>query len=76
MEFGIKRKNDIYRVEAVKLVERLRDIPEFVPIIEEGDEEAIFDGPEEVKFLKVDIIALPATYIVDIIKYTITANSK
>lgn len=54
----INRADDKLRVEAVKFVERLRELGSenvYEAIIEEGSEEAVMNGEEEVKFLKKDI---------------------
>jgi hypothetical protein len=51
----VNRKDDIYRQQALKFIECLRVLPEYEPLIEEGSEEAILNGDEEVKFIKKDL---------------------
>jgi hypothetical protein len=41
LDFGIHRKDDRFRQEALKFIECLRNLPEYVSLIEEGTEEAI-----------------------------------
>ena len=41
LNYGINRKDDKYRQEALKFIECLRSLPEYEPLIEEGSEEAI-----------------------------------
>jgi hypothetical protein len=55
LDYGINRKEDRLRTEAMKFIECLRNLPEYEPLIEEGTVEAIPNGDEEVKFLKKDI---------------------
>lgn len=47
----------------MKFIERLKELPEYEPIIEEGVEEAIKNGDEEVKFLKKDMVDCTLPYI-------------
>lgn len=49
------RKDEKLRVESLKFIECLRVIPEYEPLIEEGIEEAMINGDEEVKFIKKDL---------------------
>jgi hypothetical protein len=76
MDYVIKRKDDVYRQHAIKLVEQLKSLPEYLPLIEQGDEESLPDGPEEVKLMKKDIKDAPYPFIVDLIKFSITNNLK
>ena len=55
LDYGINRKEDMLRTEAMKFIECLRNLPEYEPLIEEGTVEAFPNGDEEVKFLKKDI---------------------
>lgn len=72
----IKRKDDYIRIEAMKLVDRLKELPEYEPIIEEGVEEAIKIGDEEIKFLKKDTKECNQEYHLNLIKFTIMGNIK
>ena len=70
-------------MEALKFVERLRELGSgnvYEAIIEEGCEEAVMNGEEEVKFLKKDIKQCTEKehikYMQDIIKFTITGNQQ
>jgi hypothetical protein len=82
LDYGIQRKDDRLRQEALKFIECLRHLPEYEPLVEEGTEEAIMNGDEEVKFIKKDLLVAkrqlvgPAARIVDLIAYTITGNIK
>lgn len=82
LDFGIKRKDDSLRQQALKFIECLRCLPEYEPLIEEGSEEALINGDEEVKFIKKDIQTATATlkgmaqYLPELIKFTITNNQK
>lgn len=70
----------------MKFIECLRNLPEYAPLIEEGSEEAIMNGDEEVKFMKMDLQQvkkmlevtplLPSSHLFDLIKFTITGNLK
>lgn len=56
-------------------------LPEYEPLIEEGSEEAILNGDEEVKFIKKDLTSArtltgPAEHLSDILKFSITGNIK
>lgn len=55
LDYGTNRKDDRFRQEALKFIECLRALPEYEPLIEEGSEEAIMNGDEEVKFIKKDL---------------------
>ncbi len=74
LDFMIKRKDDIYKKQALKFIERLKELPEYEPIIEEGVEEAIQCGDEEVKFLKKDMLDCKLTLMQDLVKFSITGN--
>ena len=83
LDFYISRKDDRSKQEAIKFVECLRHLPEYEPVIEEGSEEAVMNGEEEVKFMKRDLTQAarmmegrPAVHLVELIKYTITGNLK
>lgn len=82
LDFGINRKDDRLRHEAIKFIESLRILPEYKALIEEGAEEGLQNGDEEVKFLKTDItqadniLAGQSKLLVELIKYTITGNLK
>jgi len=81
LDYGTNRKDDRFRQEALKFIECLRTLPEYEPLIEEGSEEAIIHGDEEVKFIKKDLTRAakligPAAAISDIIKFSITGNVK
>ena len=86
LDFGLNRKDDRLRQEAMKFIECLRNLPEYAPLIEEGSEEAIMNGDEEVKFMKMDLQQvkkmlevtplLPSSHLFDLIKFTITGNLK
>ncbi len=41
LDYGINRKEDRLRTEAMKFIECLRNLPEYEPLIEEGTVEAI-----------------------------------
>ena len=75
------RREEKLRVESLKFIECLRVIPEFEPLIEEGIEEAMVNGDEEVKFIKKDLTLAsqligPAEYLAELIKFSITGNVK
>ena len=60
----------------MKFVDKLKELPEYEPIIEEGIEEAIQNGSEEVRFLKKDMKDCNIDYLLEIIKFTIMGNVK
>lgn len=70
----IKRKDDVHKKQALKFIERLKELPEYEPIIEEGVEEAIQCGNEEVKFLRKDMLDCKMSVMKDLVKYSITGN--
>jgi hypothetical protein len=76
LDYMVKRRDDKVKQEAMKFIERLKELPEYEPIIEEGVEEAIKNGDEEVKFLKKDMVECKVPYIQDMVKFTITGNIK
>ena len=82
MDFGINRKNDRLRQEAIKFIESLRNLPEYKALIEEGAEEGLQNGDEEIRFLKTDLtqaednLVGQSKLLVELIKYTITGNLK
>ena len=82
LDFGINRKNDRLRQEAIKFIESLRNLPEYKALIEEGAEEGLQNGDEEIRFLKTDltqaedILVGQSKLLVELIKYTITGNLK
>ena len=41
LDYGIKRRDDRLRNEALKFIDRLRELPEFEPAIMAGDEETL-----------------------------------
>lgn len=55
LDYCINRKDDRIRQEAIKFIECLRTLPDYVALIEEGTEEALQNGEEEVKFLQKDL---------------------
>lgn len=79
MDYGVNRKDDIYRQQALKFIECLRPLSEFEALIEEGTEEALVNGDEEVKFIKKDLslakkLTGPAESLAEVLKFSITGN--
>ena len=82
---GIRRKSivgsgieDRIKVESRKFIDKLSKLEEFMPIMQEGTEEAITTGDEEVKFLKKDLRMLCSeiNFMHEFIMYTIKGNIK
>lgn len=71
-----KRKEDAWKKAGLLFIDQLNKIEIFQKLIEQGNEETIQNGTEEVKILQIDIADAPFPYYSEFIKYTITGNLK
>lgn len=79
LDYLIKHRDDMVRQEALKFIERLKELPEYEPIIEEGVEEAVQVGDEEVKFMRKDMLECRekgVAFLAEVVKFVITGNVK
>lgn len=73
LNFGIKRRDDQLKTEALKLIGHLKELPEYEFIIEEGAEDSITAKNDQVvTYLRKDAkVCNDLPYIIEILKLVI-----